>query len=136
MTILTVYTLFGDDVRVLAFSKSADVTFWILTSVSLGAFSLEIILASLSKEDYFLGFYFWLDIISTISLITDIGWIMNAMMGTSGETSASNAKQAAKLAKAGRGTRIGTKAGRVARVIRLIRLIRIVKLYKTANNAL
>jgi hypothetical protein len=92
MTILTVYTLFGDDVRVLAFDKTADVTFWILTSVSFGAFALEIILASISKDEYFLGFYFWLDLISTISLITDIGWIMNAMMGTSGTGGASNAK--------------------------------------------
>ena len=94
-------------------------------------------MACIAKEDYFLGFYFWLDLISTLSLITDIGWVMNAMMGTSDSGGdASNAQSATKLARAGRGARIGTKAGRVARVIRLIRLIRIVKLYKTANNAL
>jgi hypothetical protein len=108
--------------------------FYGLSCGALAAFSIEIILASIVKDDYFLGFYFWLDLVSTVSLITDIGWIMNGIMGNSGN-SASNAQQAAKLARAGRGTRIGTKAGRVARIIRLIRLIRIVKLYKTANNA-
>jgi len=46
-------------------------------------FTIEIIVASISKEDYFLSFYFWLDLVSTISLITDIGWIMNAMLGVS-----------------------------------------------------
>ena len=120
----------------LGFSKTADDTFNGLTTAAFFFFTLEILLACISKDDYFLGFYFWLDIVSTVSLITDIGWIMNAMMGNTSDGGASNAQSAAKLAKAGRGTRIGTKAGRVARVIRLIRLVRIVKLYKTANNAL
>lgn len=136
MTIVTIYSLFGDDVRQLAFTVEADDVFNSLTTAAFFFFTLEIVLACVAKDEYFLGFYFWLDVVSTVSLITDIGWIMNAMMGTGSDTSASSAKQAAKLARAGRGTRIGTKAGRVARVIRLIRLVRIVKLYKTANNAL
>ncbi|CDW84359.1 adenylate and guanylate cyclase catalytic domain protein [Stylonychia lemnae] len=135
MTVVTIYSLFGDDVRQLAFTKDADDTFNYMTSVSLALFILELLLACIAKDDYWLGFYFWLDAVSTASLITDISWIMNQILGT-GDGGASNAQQAAKLAKAGRGARIGTKAGRVARVIRLIRLIRIVKLYKTANNAL
>jgi hypothetical protein len=134
MTIVTVYSLFSDDVRQLGFTKPADNTFYGLTSAAFALFSIEMILACICKDEYFLGFYFWLDLISTLSLLTDIGWIMNYVYGSNG--SASNAQQAAKLAKASRGARIGTKAGRVARVIRLVRLIRIVKLYKTANNAL
>lgn len=90
MTVVTVYSLFGDDLRLLAFTKPVDDTFNILTSISLALFSIELILASVVKEDYFLGFYFWLDLVSTVSLITDISWIMNAMMGTNGG-SASNA---------------------------------------------
>lgn len=90
MTIVTVYSLFGDDVRQLAFTKPADDVFYGLSSGALVAFSVEIILASVVKDDYFLGFYFWLDLISTASLITDIGWIMNGIMGNSGN-SASNA---------------------------------------------
>jgi len=92
-------------------------------------------LASLAKADYFLGFYFWLDFVATVSLITDIGWIWNEIIGTQ-DFSASNAEQASQLARAGRGARIGTRAGRIARVIRLLRLIRIVKLYKNANIAM
>lgn len=134
MTIVTIYSLFSDDVRNLAFTLDADNTFNVLTTLSLILFSIELIMACFCKDEYFMGFYFWLDLISTASLITDIGWIMDQVYGTGG--SAGNAQQAAKLAKASRGARIGTKAGRIARVIRLIRLIRIVKLYKTANNAL
>lgn len=136
MTITTIYTLFGSDINNLAFDVSTDQTFWVLSTIALGLFSIEIMLASIVKDDYFLSFYFWLDLISTISLITDIGWIMNAMLGISASGGGGNAKQAASYAKSSQATQIGTKAGRVARVIRLIRLIRIVKLYKTANNAL
>jgi hypothetical protein len=89
-------------------------------------------LASFAQKDYFLGFYFWLDFIATVSLITDIGWIYNEITG-GGDINASNASQASSLARAGRGARVGTRAGRI---VRLVRLIRIVKLYKHAHKAL
>ena len=44
MTIITVYCLFGDDVRQIAFTAQVDTIFYILSSISLGAFSLEIVL--------------------------------------------------------------------------------------------
>jgi len=47
----------------------------------MGFFILEIILACVAKEGYIGSFYFWLDILSTISMITDIGWLMNLMIG-------------------------------------------------------
>jgi hypothetical protein len=80
MTIITIYSLFGDDVRQMAFTGQSDYIFYILSSISLGAFSLEIVLQSILREDYWLGFYFWLDLISTVSLLTDIGWVMNAIV--------------------------------------------------------
>lgn len=83
MTFLTIYALFGDDIRLCATDKSADDVFFTLTSVSLLFFTIEIILNSIAREDYFLGFFFWLDLISTISLITDIGWIWDEITGTS-----------------------------------------------------
>lgn len=91
-------------------------------------FGIEIFLASIAKEDYFLTFFFWLDVVSTISMIPDIGWIWDLMIGQGSSSNASNAASLAKTSRAGRVTR-------VIRVIRLIRLIRIVKLYKQAKLA-
>lgn len=121
----------------MAFNADKDEYFYICSSISFFFFGLEIVLSCIVRDDYWLGFYFWLDIISTISLIADIGWIMSAISGTgTGQASnSSNIQQATKLARAGRGARIGTKAARLARIIRLIRLLRIVKLYKSANLA-
>lgn len=83
MTLVTIYALFGDDIRLAFFSKGADSTFYALTFASLILFLIEIILNSIAKEDYFNSFYFWLDLISTVSLITDIGWIWDPIIGTS-----------------------------------------------------
>jgi hypothetical protein len=52
-----------------------------MSGISLGFFAIEIVLASIAKDDYVLGFYFWLDLVATISLFADIGWVWNAMTG-------------------------------------------------------
>ena len=81
MTIVTLYALFGDDLKLAFFPKSADETFNMITSMVLGIFVVEITINALTQENYFNSFYFWLDVISTISLITDITWIWNAIIG-------------------------------------------------------
>jgi hypothetical protein len=47
MAVITVYALFGDDIRVLGFTKDDDEAFWIINSAAMGLFALELILASL-----------------------------------------------------------------------------------------
>ena len=81
MTIVTLYALFGDDIKLAVFSKQEDIVFNYITTVVLVLFSLEITLNALSQENYFNSFYFWLDVISTLSLITDISWIWDAIIG-------------------------------------------------------
>ncbi len=125
MTLITVYSLFFDDIRALAFPPSSDNTFYGITTFCMAAFLIEIFLASLVKEDYFLTFFFWLDLISTISMIPDIGWIWNQITG------AGKSANVASISKTSRASRVT----RVIRIVRLIRLIRIVKLYKTAKQA-
>ena len=112
MFVVTLYALFGDDVRLLAFPKVADETFTPLNIISLALFLLELVLASIGKPDYFNSFFFWLDLVSTLSIITDIEPIMNALTG------AGNAGQdtvdptdAGSLARASRGARVGTRRG-------------------------
>jgi len=119
MTLVTIYALFFDDIRIAWFPKSSDDIFFGLTLFGMVCFAVEILLASVSVDDYFLGFFFWLDVISTISMIPDCGWIWDPLTGGGG----TSATDLAKTSRAGRVTR-------VIRVIRLIRLIRIVKLYK------
>ena len=127
MTFLTVYALFGDDIRLVFFTKYEDFYFNIMTSIALFAFVVEIIISSLAKrEEYLFSFYFWLDVISTMSLIFDISWIWDSLTGVD-DVEASSLTQ---LMRAGRGARVGTKAGRIVRIVRILRLVRVMKLYK------
>lgn len=84
---------------------------------------------SFFREGYFLRYYFWLDFISTASMLLDLIWI-NALIDGNGIESAS---KVVKLAKVSRVSKIGAKS---TRLIRIIRLIRILRLYKTARNQL
>jgi hypothetical protein len=90
MTTLTVYALFADDLRLLLTDKSSDEVFYSVTLFAFLAFMIELILASLATPDYFFGFYFWLDLVATLSLVTDIAWIWDEIVGTQ-DVDASNA---------------------------------------------
>lgn len=129
MTIYTIYALWFDDIRMLVFVKAQDDIFYGITLVGIFCFAFEISLASYAKEEYPWTFFFYLDIISTVSMIPDCGWITDWISGeadnSGDEGGTAGAAQMAKTSRAGRVTR-------VIRVIRLIRLIRIVKLYKQA----
>jgi hypothetical protein len=128
MSAVTIYSLFFDDIRAAGFESKQDPIFWGFTCACMGFFLIEIFLSSIAKKDYFLSFFFWLDVISTISMIPDIGFVWYLMIGEGGNRQAKSATSVAKTSRAGRITR-------VIRVIRLIRLIRIVKLYKQAQLA-
>ncbi len=133
-TIITIWSLFSDDIRQLAANKSTDDWFYIVTLIVFAYFTFEIVASSFAVPRYFLSFYFWLDIISTISMLLDVGWISalifksNAQFGIAG-------KQALRLARAARASKVGSKAGRMLRILRLIRLIRIAKVYKITDQA-
>lgn len=83
MIIIILYALFGDDIRLTGLPKSVDPFFFSLSSLAFSFFMIEIVLSSIGVPKYFLGFYFWLDLISTLSLMFDIGWIWDAIIGTS-----------------------------------------------------
>ena len=59
ITSLTVYALFGDDLRFLCTDKSADPWFYSISIVALVFFILEIFLNWCGNPGWCLGFYFW-----------------------------------------------------------------------------
>lgn len=81
MTVLTFFALFADDIRSIAFKENADDTFYDLTFVCFFFFCLELMLQSIFKPGYILSFTFWMDFISTVTLIFDIPWLSEAIFG-------------------------------------------------------
>eukprot|EP00241_Pyramimonas_parkeae_P004274 CAMPEP_0114238114 /NCGR_PEP_ID=MMETSP0058-20121206/7752_1 /TAXON_ID=36894 /ORGANISM="Pyramimonas parkeae, CCMP726" /LENGTH=849 /DNA_ID=CAMNT_0001350203 /DNA_START=611 /DNA_END=3157 /DNA_ORIENTATION=- len=139
MTLVTIWALFGDDIRLISTYKEADDGFTVVTIFCLLCFSVELGFASIAKEGFTFSFYFWLDLIATVSLLFDIPDVFALMTGveetdstvsptdSSGSADNSQMKESATLTRAGRTSRAGTRAGRI---VRLVRLVRILKLYK------
>ena len=85
MTIVTIYALLGDDLRIIFWENTADPIFLGITVASMVFFGIEIVLASIGKPGYFNSFFFWLDVVSTLSLVTDIDLFMEAITGGGGD---------------------------------------------------
>lgn len=97
MAIITLYTLFFDDIRVISCPYSWDPFFYFLTCAFMGLFCAEIVIACYVKPGYIFSFFFWLDVLATLSMLFDIGWLMDAVNSAfSSGGSASN--KAAKVA--------------------------------------
>jgi len=134
ITLITILVLFGDDLRIIFLPKSYDT---LVDSILLGcfiAFLLELILSWIGKEEYPWSFFFWLDVVSLISMIFDVYFVVDFLLG---ENSFLNIPtDATNVARAGRASRVGTKAGRLIKLMRLIRLIRVAKFYKQTSTHL
>jgi len=81
MFFFTFYALLGDDLRLLLFEKSSDNFFTNLNIITMSLFFIEVVLSSYAIKDYFFSLFFWLDFISTISIITDIEPIWFKIIG-------------------------------------------------------
>ena len=131
MAVLTVWALFGSDIQMAGTQASADEGFLILTIICLIGFATELLLQSLSKDGYFLGFYFYLDVIATVSMLFDIPTVMEGLTTLMGGGGGGDVSDSTTMLKAARASRAGTRAGRI---VRLVRLIRILKLYKQISQ--
>lgn len=98
MTILTIFALFANDVQTAWCPVTVDFPFDVVQSILFCLFTIEIIITCLCKEDYIWSFFFWLDVISTISLIQDISFIFDKILdsGTAVQTDPTLNKKAQK----------------------------------------
>jgi len=124
--LLTVYALCGGDIRLLTTEEPADIFFDGITIGCLVIFSVEIVLCTLGKDDYFLSFFMVLDVISTVTLVLDLTIISNLILGDEEEL---------KNIRGSRTAKIGARATRLVRVIRLVRIIKLYKAIYEANQA-
>lgn len=127
MTMVTLWALFGDDIRLVATNKPADQYFFISFIVILCLFIIEIFLTSLVVDDYKYSFFFWLDIVASISLVLDIPYMIDPFISLFGGSSTT--ADVTLNTTSGPINAQGI-ASKVLKSFRLIRLVRIVKLYK------
>ena len=125
MSFVTFYALFADDIRILFLPKEADLYLDVLTIIAILLYMAEFIIGVICIDKYFLSFYFWVDLVSLLSMVPDVSFLLEEIEGGLG-----GADESADIAKTGR----ASKVIKIVRIIRLIRLLRVVKLYKQVRT--
>ena len=90
-------------------------------------FSLESIILSFVQPKYFLGFFFWMDVLGTISILLDIGWVADELFSSDSIRSTS-------ILRATRTAKLGARYGRLMRILKLIKFIKFIPCFKKAEN--
>ncbi|CAK0863864.1 unnamed protein product [Prorocentrum cordatum] len=129
-TILTIWALTGDDLRLIFTHKPADIAFNTIVICSMVVFTAEIFLSLKGRADYPGSFFMVLDIVATVSMLLDITWFVEELDTFLGGEESDDGN--ANSLRSGRSAKIGAK---VARIVRVVRLVRIVKLYKAYHDA-
>lgn len=114
--LFTMYALFADDFKLAVLSKQYDLLFDAMTGLVFLILLAEILVSMNRTDKYFNGFYFWLDVICTFSLLADLSFLYSH--------ADSSLIRPFKSFRASRGIRI----------IRLMRLFRIVKLFRLLQS--
>lgn len=125
--VLTLYALYGDDIRLAATTKAADDYFFGMAACVLSIFCLDFALRCFAQDQYRFSWNFWLDLISTLATVPDVGWIWERLLGTEEAGSSDVVRTGAASASTARATRI-------LRVVRLIRLLRVAKLWVRSSE--
>jgi len=118
-----------DDVRLSSTSKGGDIYFTVFLLVSLFLFSAEILASSVAVDDYKYSFYFYLDIVATLSIISDVDFLLDYMaviFGMQVSTQGVDALPGVIIIE----NEMNQKITQLVKALRLIRLVRIIKLYK------
>ena len=127
ITLLTVVTLFLYDFKTIFLNKDQDFMVGIANLIFFSIFMIEIGM-NIATEGYFCSFYFYLDIISTTTLLLDVDFITDIVFNQGGVSNFQLSSLAAK-SKASRA------AARAVRVVKIFRLARVAKLYKSTQRA-
>eukprot|EP00956_Cyclotella_meneghiniana_P034476 scaffold105349_cov72-Cyclotella_meneghiniana.AAC.2 len=120
----TLYALFAFDLNAAVGEKDSDGIIDQVTLVVLILFLIELLFSLICVSGY-IQFFFWLDLVASISLYLEIGFLvrLGPEIGDADDFA---------LAKAGRAAKAGARAGRLASILRVIRLVKVFKLAKWA----
>ena len=123
ITVLTICSLFMEDLRSIFIEQKQDLIIDVVNIFFLSAFFIEIMM-SLTVESYAFSFFFYLDVISTVSICMDITLVTDLIYDRGG-----NSQQLHLLITQSKASRA---AARAVRIMKIFRLARVVKLYKSA----
>lgn len=101
MVFFVLLSLFYIDFRDAALPASVDKAYQSVTTICIVYFGTELMLGSLSRENYVFTFYFYVDVVATISLLFDFAFFVDILTGSNStavnQTSITRASRASQL---------------------------------------
>lgn len=91
-------------------------------------FAFEIAVLSFVQKKYFLSFFFWMDIVGTLSIFLDVGWVADLFLPNS-------ANQTGSILRATRAAKLGARYGRFIRLFRLLRFFKYLPCFSKMASA-
>lgn len=79
ITIISLFSLYSDDIRTASTDASADIGFDTLHIIFMAIFTTEIILNFISIDEYRFSFFFVLDVVSCLSILLDVSMVTALM---------------------------------------------------------
>lgn len=131
--VLTVYTVLSDDVRLLCTDKTADRYFGAVALMCLVLFVADLSVSMVFKPEYRGSFYSLIDLLSALSLLPDIDWLWNPIIGLKDRDVSGLTSPSTQLSPTSHSS---VRLSRLLRFTRCIRLIRLSKLYQPLSTFL
>jgi len=95
----------------------------VILTVVFAIFLLEFLGLVLTDASYFLGFFFFMDLLGTLSMIFDISYMLGTDVTEPERRSPDSGKENIIVVRAARATKLGARAGRLSRVLKLLRFM-------------
>lgn len=80
-------------------------------------FTFETTILTFVQSGYYLSFFFWMDIVGTLSIFLDVGWIASLFLPSSSNATGS-------ILRATRAAKLGARYGRLIRLFKLMRFLK------------
>jgi len=117
-----IIALFLSDVFITAQVPSNTALDVILTVV-LVIFLVEFLGLSFTDPSYVLGFFFWMDLLGTASMLFDISFFLGEDATSVEKKSTDGGRENIIVVRAARATKLGARAGRLSRVLKILRFL-------------
>jgi hypothetical protein len=92
-------------------------------------FCVESIILTFVQPGYFMGFFMWMDVLGTFSIVLDISWIADSFLPQNG----GNVKAQGSVLRATRAAKLGARYGRLMRILKLMKFIDYLPCLKKKN---
>jgi hypothetical protein len=122
MVVALFTALFMPDLWILS-GVDSNVEVDVSLTIVMVLFTLELIMLSAVDAAYFMSFFFFMDIVGTVSMLFDITWFFGSPHDEPQAMGDADAKKNLMLLRASRAAKVGARAGRLSRVLRILRFI-------------